>query len=250
MAVPLDPADPALADLLRRLAEAEARAEHAERLATLGRLLTGVVHEINNPLTAVTMYADVLAARLTDLADREKASAILSAGLRIQALTRELVGFVRPGREPDAVHALSDLVDEALRLARPELKASGARVVRQDAPAAVRGKRQSLVQVVLALVANAAAAGEAHTIRISVGRGEEGAVLAVNDEGAGMAPEVLARAFEPFFTTRPDRLGLGLTTARLIVERHGGRVSLDSEAGRGTTATVVLPLADDSTAQP
>lgn len=242
-AVPRSPADPALADLVRRLAEAEARAEHAERLATLGRLLTGVVHEINNPLTAVTMYAEVLAARLPDPADREKASAILSAGQHIQALARELVGFVRPAKELDAVQALSDLVDEALRLARPEFKRSGARVVRQDAPAAVRGKRQSLVQAVLALVVNAAAAGEAHTIRISTGTSEEGAFLAVNDGGAGMAPEVLARAFEPFFTTRPERLGLGLTTARIIVERHGGRVTLDSEPGRGTTATVVLPLA-------
>jgi len=242
---PADPADPALAELLRRLAAAEARAEEAERLATLGRLLTGVVHEINNPLTAIAMYADVLAARLPDPADREKASAILAAGQRIQALSRDLVAYVRPAREPDAVLALSDLVEEALRLAAPELKGSGARVSRQDAPAAARGKRQSLVQAALALVSNACAAGEAHTVRISTGEGAEGAVLTVADEGAGMSPDVLARAFEPFFTTWPaQRLGLGLTTARIIVERHGGRLTLASEAGRGTTATMVLPRAE------
>ncbi len=231
-------------ELARRLAEAERRAEHAERLATMGRLLTGVVHEINNPLTAVTMYADALAAGLSDAADREKAEAILDAGRRIQRLARELVSYVRPRNEPDGTHELSALVDAALGLCRSELKGSSARLEREDAPAAVRGKRESLVQVVVALVANATAAGEGHRIRVSARAGAGGAVLAVADEGSGMADDVLARAFEPFFTTRPaERLGLGLCTAREIVERHGGRLSLASAPGRGTTATVTLPLA-------
>jgi signal transduction histidine kinase len=239
-----DPGDPVLAELQRRLDEAEARAEHAERLATMGRLLAGVVHEINNPLTAVNMYADALAGRLSDPADREKAAAILAAGERIRGLSRDLVAYVRPPREPDAVHALSDLVEEALRLCRPELKGSGAKLEREDGPAAVRGKRVSLVQAVVSLVCNASAAGEAHRVKVTTGAGPDGAVLEVIDEGAGMSPEVLARALEPFFTTQPEkRLGLGLTTARIIVDRHGGRLALSSAPGRGTTATVVLPLA-------
>ncbi len=231
-------------ELERRLAEAEARAEHAERLATMGRLLAGVVHEINNPLTAVTMYADALAAELADPADREKAEAILEAGRRIHRLARELVSYVRPRKEPDGTHELSALVDEGLRLCRSELKGSSARLEREDAPAAVRGKRESLVQVIVALVANATAAGEGHRLRVATGPGADGAVVTVADEGSGMEPDVLARAFEPFFTTRPEaRLGLGLCTAKAIVERHGGRVTLASAPGRGTTATVVLPLA-------
>ncbi|HYD41758.1 MAG TPA: HAMP domain-containing sensor histidine kinase [Anaeromyxobacter sp.] len=231
-------------ELARRLAEAEARAEHAERLATMGRLLAGVVHEINNPLTAVTMYADALAAGLADAAAREKAEAILDAGRRIQRLVRELVSYVRPRNEPEGTHELSALVDEGLRLCRSELKGSSARLERDDAPAAVRGKRESLVQVVVALVANATAAGEGHRIRVSAGAGPEGAVLRVVDAGSGMPADVLARAFEPFFTTRPDaRLGLGLCTAKAIVERHGGVVTLASAPGEGTTATVTLPLA-------
>jgi len=238
------PDRPEPSELERRLAEAEARAEHAERLATVGRLLAGVVHEINNPLTAVTMYADALAAGLADAAAREKAEAILEAGQRIQRLSRELVSYVRPRREPDGTHELSTLVDEGLRLCRSELKGSSARLERDVAPAAVRGKRESLVQVVVALVANATAAGEGHRIRVTAAAGADGAVLTVADEGSGMGSEVLDRAFEPFFTTRPaERLGLGLCTARAIVERHGGRVTLASAPGNGTTATVVLPLA-------
>jgi signal transduction histidine kinase len=235
--------DPAVADLERRLAEAEGRAEHAERLATLGRLLAGVVHEINNPLTAVVMFADALAARLADAAEREKAVAIHQAGQRIQGLSRDLVSYARPRPEPEAVHALPDLVEAALVLCQPELKGSSVRLERQlDAAVSVCGKRQSLVQVVVALVSNAAAAGEGHHMRVMAGSGPDGATLTVADDGVGMSPEVLSRAFEPFYTTRPEqRLGLGLTTAQLIVERHGGRIALESVAGRGTTARVVLP---------
>jgi signal transduction histidine kinase len=237
------PDHPDPTELERRLAEAEARAEHAERLATLGRLLAGVVHEINNPLTTVTMYAEALATTLADPAPREKAAAILDAGGRIQRLARELVSYVRPRREPDGIHELSAILDDALQLCRSELKASSAHLDREDAPAAVRGKRESLVQVVVALVANATAAGEGHRIRVVTGARAGEAVLSVADEGSGMAKEVLARAFEPFFTTQPgDRLGLGLSTARAIVERHGGRVTLASAPGEGTTATVLLPL--------
>ena len=108
----------------------------------------------------------------------------------------------------------------------------------------MRGKRASLVQVVAALVLNACGAGEGHKLRIVVAAVDGEAVLTVADEGAGMSADVLARAFEPFFTTRPEqRLGLGLCTAKAIVERHGGRISLASEPGKGTAATVVLPLA-------
>ncbi len=233
--------DPAEQELARRLAEAEARAEHAERLATLGRLLAGVVHELNNPLTAVTMYAEVLASGLADPADREKAAAILDGGQRIQRICRELVGYARPQAAPDGLHALSALVDAAVQLARPDLKASGARLERADAAVQVRGRRESLVQVILALLANAAAAGHGHRVAVAMEAVPGGARLTVADEGGGMPAEVLARAFEPFFTTEPEkRLGLGLTTARIIVERHGGQVLLTSAPGRGTTATVIL----------
>ncbi len=237
-----DPLD--TAELLRRLEAAEARAEHAERLAAMGRLLAGVVHEINNPLTTITMYADALSAGTADPGVHEKAAAILEAGERIKQLARELVAYVRPRKEPDAVHELSALVAEGLRLCRSELKGSSARLEREDGPAAVRGKRASLVQVVVALLSNAASAGEGHGIRVVTrARGGE-AVLTVRDEGPGMSPEVLARVFEPFFTTRPEaRLGLGLCTAKAIVDRHGGRLTLESAPGEGTTASVVLPLA-------
>jgi signal transduction histidine kinase len=232
-----------LEQLRAALRTAEARAEQAERFAAMGRLVAGLVHELNNPLTAVTMYAEALALRTREGADKEKAAAIQEAVRRIQQLSRDLIGYARPGFSSAVRVDLSEVVEEALRLSRPELKASNAVVLREVGAAAVSGMRESLVQVAFALLSNAAqacAAGKKIRVALSVANGE--ATLTVADDGSGMGEEVQARVFEPFFTTRGERaLGLGLSTARAIVERHGGRIALQSAPDGGTIATVVLP---------
>ncbi len=224
-------------------------AEHAERLAAIGRLVAGVVHELNNPLTAVTMYSDVLherfVARGQDPADVEKIRAIRDAGQRIQRLARDLVTYARPGAASLEVLDLGSVVDEAIRLAGPSLKESGAALDREgpEGPHVVEGTRASLSQVAVALVTNAAqAVPKGGKIRVSVDREGDAVVLTVADEGSGMTPDVEARAFEPFFTTRPGvGIGLGLAIVQGIVDRLGGRISLATETGRGTTVTVRLP---------
>lgn len=224
------------------LHQAEARAEQAERFAAMGRLVAGLLHELNNPLTAVTMFADALAAQPQG-AEAEKAAAILEATERIRRLTRDLVGFVRPSSSTASPIELFEVAEDALRLCRPELKSSGAVVESRAGAGQVVGSRESLVQVAVALISNAAQATRpGDHIRVTVAREGGQARLTVADDGVGMTPETLARAFEPFFTTRPvSGLGLGLSTARAIVERHGGRITLESAPGRGATATVVLP---------
>jgi PAS domain S-box-containing protein len=232
--------------LLRSL---QVAAEHAERLAGIGRLVAGVVHELNNPLTAVTMYSDVLveklAARGHDPADVEKLRGIKEAGQRIQRLARDLVAYARPtGTRTEPVD-LAQVLDEAARMAKPALKEPAA-VLELELAAVphVEGNRASLVQVVLALLTNAAqAVPQGGRIRLALSSTEDGVELAVADGGPGMPPEVAARAFEPFFTTRPGvGVGLGLPIVSGIVERHGGRIALDTAPGKGTTVTVTLPL--------
>ncbi len=237
--------------LLRSIEELRAQqtaAEHAERLAGIGRLVAGVVHELNNPLTAVNMYSETLAEKLAqaghDPADVEKLRAILDAGRRIQRLARDLVAYAKPqgaGAEPVDLTAA---VDEAIRLAKPALKDRSASVERRLDPCPpVEGSRASLVQVVLNLVTNAAHA-LARGGRVAVSLAPDGAEvrLVVEDDGAGMTPDVAARAFEPFFTTRGgEGIGLGLPIVRGIVERHGGTVSLETAPGAGTKVTVRLP---------
>ena len=227
----------------------EAAAEHAERLAGIGRLVAGVVHELNNPLTAVNMYSDVLVEKLThaghDAADVEKLRSIQEAGQRIQRLARDLVAYARPAGLRTEPVDLAGVIEEAARLAKPALKEHGAVIERRLAPVPpVDGSRSSLVQVVVNLVTNAAhAIGSGGHVVVSLAPAEGGVRVTVADDGAGMAPDVAAHAFEPFFTTRPGSgIGLGLPIVAGIVQRHGGTVAVDSAPGAGTRVTVTLPV--------
>ncbi len=239
------------------LRSVQAAAEHAERLAAIGRLVAGVVHELNNPLTAVTMYSDVLhdrfVARGQDPADVEKVRAIRDAGQRIQRLSRDLVTYARPAGVGGERLDLGPVVDEAIKTARPVLEETGARLVRagDEGLHVVEGTRASLSQVALALVTNAAQAIQrGGRIEVTVARGGNEHVLTVADDGSGMPPDVEARAFEPFFTTRPGvGIGLGLPIVQGIVERLGGTIGLQTETGRGTTVTVRLPARQATAAE-
>jgi PAS domain S-box-containing protein len=230
------------------LRSAQAAAEHAERLAGIGRLVAGVVHELANPLTAVTMYAESLldkAARAGQAGDADRLRAILEGGQRIQRLARDLLAYARPGGGSVEPVDLGSALDEGLRMAKPVLKESGAIVERVPGTARVSANRPGLVQVVLALVTNAAqAVPPGGHVRVVIEDVAGAARLVVADDGAGMTPEIRARAFEPFFTTRGSMgIGLGLPIVKEIVERLGGRVELGSDLGRGTRVVITLPQA-------
>lgn len=234
---------------LTRVRTLEAAAEQAEKMAGLGRLAAGIVHELNNPLVAVTMYSEALYEKWAFAsgapADLEKIKAIKEAGQRIQKLTRDLTAYARGGSsKPEAVD-LAPLLDQAARMCKPAMKESGAQVERDFAEVPpVEGSKAALVQCFVNLITNAAQATTAGAAPIRLGLSAEGGQVraTVTDAGAGMPPEVARRAFEPFFTTRPGRgIGLGLATARSIVERYGGTIAVASEPGKGTTVTVAFP---------
>jgi PAS domain S-box-containing protein len=227
----------------------QAAAEHAERLAGIGRLVAGVVHELNNPLTAVNMYSDVLVEKLTraghDPADVEKVRAIHEAGVRIQRLARDLVAYARPSGARTEPVELAEVIEEAVRLAKPALKEHAAVLdKRLAAVPPVEGSRASLVQVVVNLVRNAAQAlSDGGHVTVTLAPEGGGVKLTISDDGAGMEPDIAARAFEPFFTTKGGQgIGLGLPIVQGIVERHGGSVSLVTSPGKGTQVTVSLPV--------
>jgi PAS domain S-box-containing protein len=225
----------------------QAAAEHAERLAGIGRLVAGVVHELNNPLTAIVMYSDVLVEKYQygghDPADLEKLRAIRDSGHRIQRLARDLVAYARPAGARVEPVELAGILEEAVRLARPALEEKAAVLERllEKVPL-VEGSRPALVQVFVNLVTNAAqAVGDGGRIALRLAPADGAVRVAVEDDGAGMDAAVAARAFEPFFTTGAG-IGLGLPIVQGIVERHGGAVSLRTAPGAGTEVTVTLPL--------
>jgi PAS domain S-box-containing protein len=233
------------------LRELQDRAEHADRLAELGRIAAGVVHELNNPLTAVTAYADALIVKLSsgphDPADLAKLRAIEHAGKRIHRFTRDLLTFARPSRDREEPVDLALLVEQAAQMCEPALAAARASVVRRiERVPPVRGQRGSLLQVFVNLVTNAAHALEPKggTVTLELAAEDEAVTARVRDDGPGMAPDVQRRAFEPFFTTKIDGRGsgLGLSIVQGIVTRHGGTIALESAAGAGTCFTVRLPL--------
>ncbi|HET7825527.1 MAG TPA: ATP-binding protein [Anaeromyxobacter sp.] len=240
----------AIGEDLTLLQSLQAAAEHAERLAGIGRLVAGVVHELNNPLTAVNMYSDALLEKLAatghDAVDLEKLRGIKEAGQRIQRLARDLVAYARPAGARTEPVELAGVLDEAARLAKPTLKAAAAVLERElrEVPL-IEGSRPALVQVFVNLVTNAARAlRPGGRVKLRLAPAGDGEVrIDVEDDGVGMDAEVERRAFEPFFTTRPSAgIGLGLPIVRGIVDRHGGRVELETAPGKGTRVTVTLPV--------
>ena len=235
--------------------ELEKRIIHAEKLASIGQLAASVVHEINNPMTAVATYADALLqrSRMTpgaNPADQEKLRKILESSHRILRFTRDLVSYARPAQDRPEQVALNAVVDMAVGFCEHVVSQARVTVHREyagDVPplAAVRA---NLVQVFVNLITNACHAmtpgGQVH---LSTAQEGQEAVVRVRDTGTGIDPRNLSRIFEPFFTTKPEGrgTGLGLSICQGIVENHGGRLTVESTLGQGTTFTVRLPLALD-----
>ncbi len=243
-----------------RRAAATAHAQ-AERLAALGTLAAGVAHEINNPLTYLLLHLEH-ALRLLPV-DSSELSAPTAAQVRsliagavdgarrIRDITRDVRAFARADDDRPSALDLRGPLTAALGLIEHQLR-HRARLVRVDGPAPfVRAEEHRLAQVFLNLLANAVQAlpdgdPERHEIRVTTDVDELGrAVIEIADTGAGIAPHVLPRVFEPFFTTRPvgEGTGLGLSISHGIVQSLGGTLELTSELGVGTRVRVVLPAA-------
>ncbi|NPC73889.1 PAS domain S-box protein [Corallococcus sp. AB004] len=235
--------------------ELEKRIIHAEKLASIGQLAASVVHEINNPMTAVATYADALLqrSRMTpgaNPADQEKLKKILESSHRILRFTRDLVSYARPAQDRPERVSLNAVVDMAVGFCEHVVSQARVSVQREyasDVPplAAVRA---NLVQVFVNLITNACHAMQpgGGVYLTTIQEGPE-AVVRVRDTGTGIEQRNLSRIFEPFFTTKPEGrgTGLGLSICQGIVENHGGRLTVESTLGQGTTFTVRLPLAAD-----
>jgi len=219
----------------------------SERLATVGRLASGLAHEIGNPLGAISGYVEIARARLPPGADGDLADAvqrIAEAAARIDRTIRDLLDFARPAPPRLAPLALGAAVDQAVRLARVQPRFRRVEVV-QAVPAGlgVTADEHQLGQVLLNLLLNAGdAMGGAG--RVTIAAREDGAAveLTVADEGPGIRPEHLPRLFEPFFTTKEpgEGTGLGLAISHRIVESMGGTLGAANGPSPGAIFTLRL----------
>jgi signal transduction histidine kinase len=217
-------------------------------LAALGRVATEVAHEINNPLGGMRLWASVLGRRAEKMGDAEGAEMATKLGHaadRLAELVQDITAFARPAalrREPVGVNAL---VEEAIALVQDRVAARGVRVAtRLDATLGEQVlDARILSRALLNLVVNAIdAMMDGGTLTVRTARDGGGTVtIGVEDTGCGMDRETATRAFDLFFTTKAEGTGLGMAIARAAVERHGGRLEIDSAPGRGTRVCIVLP---------
>lgn len=224
------------------------RASH--RLATLGVLIGGVAHELNNPLAALISNLQELSHRKAELPTdlQEPLADAVSCGERLRSIAMDLRTFSRADNAPLGPVQLDAVVAAALRIAGGGLRRKARLVQNLRAETWVRGHEARLGQLVLNLLVNAeqalpAGAPDTHHVTISVESVDRSVLLSVADDGPGMTNEVRDQLFTSFITTKPSGqgTGLGLSICKRIVTEHGGSIRVESEPGQGARFVVTLP---------
>jgi two-component system, NtrC family, sensor kinase len=242
----------------RELKRAHDHVLHVEKMATIGKMAAVVAHEINNPLAGILTYAKLVRrwiergeAETSKKADAEQSLDLITAeSHRCGELVKNLLTFSRTAPMNVVTTDLDVVVDRGVRLLRHQMEMNGIELhleLAQGLPK-IQCDPGQIEQVVLALVMNAIdAMPRGGNLWLSTRFSEASMEVAieVRDDGSGIPPEILPRLFEPFLTTKESGkgVGLGLAVSENIVERHEGRIDVQSELGKGTTFTVTLPLA-------
>ena len=223
-----------------------------EKLATMGGLLAGVAHELNNPLTVVIGQTHLLRHVVKDSSLVQRAQKIHAAAERCVRIVRNFLALARQHTPERGEVRLNDVVEQAIELLAYELRSGDVEMVfnRAEGLPALWADAHRLHQVLVNLIVNAEHAmrktPSARRITLSTRSDPERRRIQVevSDTGPGIPQEIQARIFEPFFTTKPSGqgTGLGLSLCRGIIEEHGGTIEVQSEPGRGATFLIDLPV--------
>ncbi|HTO13287.1 MAG TPA: GAF domain-containing protein [Candidatus Binatia bacterium] len=238
-------------DSLTRLRETQAQLVQAAKMSALGQLVSGVAHELNNPLSVIIGYGQLLLSREVPAAMRRPVELMVAQGDRMAKIVRNLLFFARQRPPERAAVNLQAVIEQTLTLRTNQLTLSGISVETEFAPdlPEITGDAQQLEQVFLNLLLNAEQAilevksqGRI-LVRTRVSPNGQTIYADVVDDGPGIAPEAVSRVFEPFFTTKTvgSGTGLGLSVSYGILEEHGGKLSVQSLPGE-TVFTVELPV--------
>ncbi|MGB2592868.1 MAG: ATP-binding protein [Candidatus Acidiferrum sp.] len=237
----------------------QAKLLQTEKLAALGQMVTGIAHELSNPLTSILGYSQRLLLRKDLVGRTDEARQIYEEAERAGTILRQLLLSARESRPERKRVALNQVVLRAMELQRFGSAAEKIRIELDLDPALpfVNGDPGQLQQVLMNLMGNARQAivqeAKAGTIRLRTARiGDRRILLQVVDDGPGIPDTILARIFDPFFTTKPAGVGtgLGLSIVLSVVREHGGQVNASNVPGGGTVFSIELPVAAESFVEP
>jgi two-component system, NtrC family, sensor kinase len=218
----------------------------AEHLATLGELAAGLAHEIRNPLAGIAGVIEIIG---RDLPSTSPARAVVKDVrqeiAQINRILTDLLETARPHPPQVCVSNLNTTVEHAVMLARQQVLSKPIKIELHQSPdlADVEHDSDQIHQVLLNLLLNAVQAMEgAGTVRVEIGSRDDYASVMVSDTGRGIPPQHIPNIFRPFYTTKGNGTGLGLSLARRIVEEHHGRIEVSSVVGKGSKFEVLLPF--------
>lgn len=243
-----------VAEKTNELSRAQDQIVQVDRMASLGKLAAVVAHEINNPLASVVTYAKIIVRRLKkqdELTDEcmenlEYLESIASEASRCGEIVSQLLAFARRRGGEFGPADVNQIINKALFLINHQIKINGVKTetdLQADLPTITADPSQ-IQQALMALLINATQVlEEGEKISLATREVDGGVEITVGDSGPGMSEDVARHAFEPFFTTKEqgDGVGLGLSVVYGIVERHGGRIDLDTAPGEGSRFTLFLP---------
>ena len=231
--------------------EIQSKLLQTEKMAALGQLVSGIAHELNNPLTAIMGYAQLLLGRGLATPQQSEAAKVFQEAERARRIVKNLLYFARETKPERTRVDLNEVVERTLALRAYELRVENIAVECDLAPELpeTMADPYQLQQVVLNLLMNAEQAllegrGQGH-VWIRTGRAPGNKImLEISDDGPGVPPGIASRVFDPFFTTKPSGVGtgLGLSIVYGIVQQHGGEVTLESQRGAGAKFIIELPV--------
>lgn len=236
-----------LAQINQQLQMTQLQLIQSEKLAAVGQLTAGIVHDVKNPLAVIKGLADLLKEdeNLSEEAQQEL-NLIHESAVKANRIVTDLLKFARQSSPEMKLGDLRETVETALRLTTYLIREAHIQVVSDmpEEPVVAAYDAQQIEQVFVNLIHNAIQAMPKHgTLRISMSQVEGVAAIAFQDTGGGIPPENLNRIFDPFFTTKPagEGTGLGLSVSYGIISVHRGRIDVESRVGHGTTFTILLP---------
>ncbi len=243
-----------LAEINVRLQTTQQQLVQSEKLAAVGQLTAGIVHDVKNPLTVIKGMAEMLQSepRLEQTAS-EELGLIRDSATKANQIVSDLLTFSRQSTPEMQQQDLKATVEAALRITTYLTRKANVQVITAlpEQTVYMTYDAQQVEQVLINLIQNAIQAmPQGGTLRVSLSQAAEAIALAVQDTGSGIPPENLHRIFDPFFTTKPagEGTGLGLSVSYGIISRHHGRIDVESTVGQGTTFTILLPQQQPGTA--